>query len=387
MSRGSTWSQIAERVIHDAWSGLRTTPKLLETPMAVSAEHRVLVEHGEYGTLLDDESKFHSVDLPPSFTRWGGCTWHVLRNAYVVGDQGHLFKQSGECVRICPSLRRLDPGKIRRPMSLLAQRVSGPVFHLTGRDHENHGHFVMQHLPRLMAARAVLEQQGIKPLILVATGHEAWQGRYLAALGFGADHVLPCRKGTMSIEELHYVPMLWNEGALGPPHLYQQMQKCLREYAGVDESAPLTGRPIFVSREDAPTRRLTNEQEIIEICRRQFGEIDVMHLPKVPFMEQIRRFAASPLIIGPQGQGMTNIGFCRRARMLILEAGQSPFDRGWACDYRDFGHMTGNSALRLLSGLPWPNDGDWLFPAAEFEQQLQRVVSLGLHRHRDPVLK
>lgn len=383
----SSLTQITERVVHDAWSSLQDVPLMLGDPAVVSEEPVTLVESGACQVILDDESEYYGLALPPSITRWGGATWHLLPDAFVVGDQGHVFRSTGEFVSICPSLRRLDPAKIRHPMRLLAQRLRGPVFHLTGRDHENHGHYVMQHLPRLMAAKPLLQARGISPHILTANGHERWQGRYLAALGFDAEHVLPCRKGTLSIEELHYVPMLWNEGPLGPPHLYRQMQDCLRKHAGVNESTLLCGNPIFVSREDAPTRRLSNEAQIIDICRRQFGQIEVMHLPKVPFIEQIRRFAASPLIIGPQGQGMTNIGFCRHARMLILEAGQSPLDRGWACDYRDFACMTDNSALRLFSGLPWPDDGDWEFPVTEFERQLQRVVKLGLHLHRPAVLK
>jgi capsular polysaccharide biosynthesis protein len=244
----------------------------------------------------------------------------------------------------------------------------------------------MQHLPRLMAARPWLESRGVSPVILVPPGHEKWQGRYLSTLGSLGQRVMPCRTGTVSVDELYYVPMLWDEGFLGPPTLYRQMQSCFRTFAGVVDTAPPSGRPIFVTRRDAPTRRLSNEAEIIDLCRRQLGEIDVMSLREVPFVEQIRRFAATPLVIGPQGQGLTNIIFSRQTRLLILEAGQSADLPGWADVYRDFAHMTDNSALRLLSGGPWPNDGDWEFPAAAFAAQLQRVVALGLHLHRPPVL-
>jgi len=245
----------------------------------------------------------------------------------------------------------------------------------------------MQHLPRLMAARSWLAKLGVQPMIMVPPGHEKWQGRYLSTLGGLEARVVPCRTGTVSVEELYYVPMLWGKGHLGPPELYRQMQACFRSYASVSDTAPPTGKPIFVTRRDAPTRRLSNEDEIIDICHRQFGEIDVMSLREVPFTEQIRRFAAAPLVIGPQGQGLTNIIFSRQTRLLILEAGQSAYDIGWANVYRDFAHMTDNSALRLFSGGPWPDDGDWEFPMAAFAEQLHRLVALGLHHHRPPVLK
>ena len=379
--------KLVERVVHDAYGRLRGVPPMRSDAENIGDETTVIVEAGTAAVTLEDESEFYGVNFPPSITSWTRKHCHTLHDAYVVGDQGHVFQRNGEFVNICPSFQRLDPKKIRRPISWFAQRLRHPVFHLTGRDHENHGHFLMQHLPRLMAARSFLAGKGIRPDILVPTGHEKWQGRYLGTLGYGPDQVIPCRKGTVSAKELYYVPMLWHESPLGPPHLYREMQECFRTFAGVSDTALPTGKPIFVTREDAPTRRLSNEAEIIEICRRQFGEIDVMNLRQVPFVEQIRRFAAAPLVIGPQGQGLTNIIFSRNTRLLILEAGQSACEVGWAQVYRDFAHMAGNSALRLLSGTPWPNDGDWAFAVAAFSEQLQRVVSLGLHHHRAPVLK
>ncbi|HBJ86620.1 MAG TPA: hypothetical protein DDZ88_22735 [Verrucomicrobiales bacterium] len=389
MSRRSS-PQFVERVLHDVWSSVRGSPPILHQ-LGTDAERAdapaVLTEAGSVAVQLDDESEFHGLPLPPSVTHWGRASCHVLRDARVVGDQGNVFTQQGQFVSICPSLRRLDSAKIRRPIPWLARRLCGPVFHLTGRDHENHGHFLMQHLPRLMAARSWLASQGVQPVILVPPGHEKWQGRYLSTLGGLGAHVVPCRTGTVSVEKLYYVPMLWDDGHLGPPAPYRQMQACFRSFAGIADAAPPSGMPIFVTRQDAPTRRLSNEAEIIDICRRQFGDIDVMSLREVPFVEQIRRFAEAPLVIGPQGQGLTNIIFSRQTRLLILEAGQSAHDIGWANVYRDFAHMTDNSALRLLSGGPWPDDGDWEFPTAAFSEQLQRVVALGLHHHRPPVLR
>jgi hypothetical protein len=381
MKRGSL-KHLAERAIHDAHSSLRRPPAMMSAPESAGDERHLLIEEGSASVILDDESLFHGEDLPPSVTRWRKTYCHTFRDAHVVGDQGHVFTREGAFVNLCPSFSRLDPAKIRHPISMLGKRITGPVFHLTGRDHENHGHFLMQHLPRLMAASSFLENNHVSPTILVAPGHEKWQGRYLSTLGSLGAKVVPCRKGTASIEHLIYVPMLWQDGYLGPPIYYQQMQKRFRAFAGVHDTAPPSGRPIFVTRRDAPTRRLSNEREIIEICREKFGEVDVVDLPKIPFVDQIRRFADAPIVIGPQGQGLTNIIFSRQSRLLILEAGQSPITHGWVNAYRDFACMVGNSALRLFSGLPWPDDGDWLFPASEFSRQLDRIISLGLQAHR-----
>ncbi|MFM2167468.1 MAG: hypothetical protein RIS79_1839 [Verrucomicrobiota bacterium] len=377
-----------ERAVHDAFGWLRSAPQILRDPDETGWRKTKLLDAGEAVVVLDDENEFHGIELKPSVTRWTDVFRHVLPGAHVVGDQGHIFSHPQDSfVSLCPSLLRLDVRKIRRPIPLLARKVSLAAFHLTGRDHENHGHFLMQHLPRFMAAMRTLNEEGARPIFLLACGHERWQGNYLKALLGTAQNIVSCYGGTLDVKELHYVPMMWDNGPLGPPFLYQQMQACFRRFAGVDDAAQPSGRPIFVTREDAPTRRLSNEPEILDICRRHLGEVDLISLRNVPFEEQIRRFAAAPIVIGAQGQGLTNIIFSRQARLLILEAGDDPRSTGWAAAYRDFACMTGNSALRLFSGGPWPDDGDWTFPADAFNAQLQRVISLGLHRHRPVVLK
>lgn len=375
-----------DRMLHDASCSIRGIPTCINDANNLGVEQTALLPGGTASVSLDDESEFFKDILPPSVMRWSSVSLYRLNGARVVGDQGSVFTDEGKLLRICPSLKRMDQAKVRRPIPWLARRIRGPVFHLTGRDHENHGHFLMQHLPRLMAARPFLEKQRLQPEILVAPGHEKWQGRYLSALKIDAQRIVPCSTGTVHIDDLLYVPMLWDSGHLGPPDLYAQMQSCFRQLAGVAEGVTPKGRPLFVSRSDAPTRRLSNETEIINICRQLLGEIDVINLREVPLVEQIGRFAEAPLVIGPQGQGLTSIAFAANSRMLILEAGQSPRETGWASTYRDFAHFTGNSALRMLSGEPWPNDGDWEFPPAFFAQQLRRVISLGLHLHRPSVL-
>ncbi len=374
-----------ERMLHDASRSIRGIPDCIENAKTIGLEEEPLLTGGTASVSLDDENKFYQDTLPPSMTRWSSVSLYHLKGARVVGDQGNVFTGEGKLLRICPSLERMDLAKVRKPIPWMAQRMSGPVFHLTGRDHENHGHFLMQHLPRLMAARSFLQKYGLEPKILVAPGHEKWQGRYLSAFDIDARRIVPCSTGTVHVDDLLYVPMIWESGHLGPPDLYRQMQYCFRRLAGVMDDVTPKGRPLFVSRSDAPTRRLSNETEIINICRHLLGEIDVINLREVPIAEQIRRFAEAPLVIGPQGQGLTSIAFAANSRMLILEAGQSPHENGWASTYRDFAHFTGNSALRMLSGQPWPNDGDWVFPPAFFAQQLRRVISLGLHLHRPSV--
>lgn len=375
-----------DRMLHDASCSIRGIPAFIDDAKDLKVEQAPLLQGGTVSVSLEDENQFYGDTLPPSVTRWRSVSLYRLQDARVVGDQGSVFTEEGKLLRICPSLKRMDLAKVRRPIPWLARRMRGSAFHLTGRDHENHGHFLMQHLPRLMAARLFLEKQGLEPEILVAPGHEKWQGRYLSALKIDAQRIVPCSTGTVHIDDLLYVPMLWDSGHLGPPDLYAQMQSCFRHLGGVMEGVTPKGRPLFVSRSDAPTRRLSNETEIINMCRQLLGEIDVINLREVPLIEQIRRFAEAPLVIGPQGQGLTSIAFAANCRMLILEAGQSPRESGWASTYRDFAHFTGNSALRMLSGEPWPNDGDWEFPPAFFAQQLRRVISLGLHLHRPSVL-
>ena len=175
----------------------------------VSLEGRKLAENGRESLVCKLENRFYDREHPVSNTvEYTAVRSYEFKRVNVVGDQGYIFSGSRNLISICDEIKRIKSEKVRRPIRLLSREIREPIFHLTGNNHNNHGHFVLQHLPRLMAARErLLANPRIK--ILLATGHLHWQEFYLERLGFGQDRLLEGTPGTMHCSYLEYIPFLF----------------------------------------------------------------------------------------------------------------------------------------------------------------------------------
>lgn len=72
---------------------------------------------------------------------------------------------------------------------------------------------------------------------------------------------------------------------------------------------------IFISRRDAPSRRITNEDEIFELfLAKGFERYDT---GKMSLFEQIALFSQAEIVVGEHGAGMANILFCKEGTRVI----------------------------------------------------------------------
>jgi len=336
----------------------------------------VLEEAGSVEIDNSCESLFYKKLIPAGFT-WPEASLCILSNAYLTGDQGQVFQADGSLLQICPSLDHLPLKKIRRPISLFAKKIPGTVFHLTGVDHENHGHFLFQHLPRLLAAREnVLLKKEFR--VLVAPGHVNWQLRYLQYFGIQKDQIVEGSTGTVKVEHLAYVPMLYGSSYLCNPDYYRQIHQAFRS-APIPEEASLKGEQhdiIFISRSDAPNRKLTNEAEVIKVCEEVWGKVYVLELSRTPLPEQIRICRSAKIVIGPQGQGLSVLFFMEKALLILLEYGHTLQPLGWCAAYRDVAILTGNRCVRLLSQSLPDSEGNWMYDIPKFQVDAHRLAQL-----------
>jgi len=87
------------------------------------------------------------------------------------------------------------------------------------------------------------------------------------------------------------------------------------------------GRPIYIARLAATARPLGNEAAVAALAESLGYEI--LDPSTLSFADQVRRFAATRVVVGPHGSGLVNAAFCE-AGSLLLElrplnrAGQSP---------------------------------------------------------------
>lgn len=332
-------------------------------------ERRVIVQAGTRSDINSLETRVNGPEAATFDFDWPVVELFRLRNVWLTGDQGQVFLKDGSLFAPWMLPYSLDKLKISRPLKLGATRLKGPVFHLTGRNHDNRGHFMLQHLPRLMAARDYLRSLPDYRL-LVAPGHSRWQARYIAWAGLDPSKIIEGTRGTMQVDDLIFVPNLYGKSSLCPPQFYTELADCAAKYPVKDGP----GRPLFVTRRDAPDKQLLNEERIVKILRSKVGPVDVIRLGEHSLPDQIGMFRAASLVIGPIGQGLCNVLFCRKSLFVMLVPGTTTHQIYSSAHGAQLARMCGNPAISFLSGESVASRGDWAFPEDRFIMLLDRLL-------------
>lgn len=362
------------RRIHDLYANLRSAvhhyPKVESAP-ANSEKVTVipLIEAGSEEVSCELEARFNSQTETSTLIRWPSVNLHRIQDATIVGDQANVFLPDGKWLRVCPSQDSLPLKKVRPPIYLGANRLSMPLFHLSGRDHENHGHFLFQHMPRWLAAQKKIQELEPNFKILIAKGHLKWQSRYLTKTGSGADQMLECGDGTTCCSELYYIPQLRGvHDCLSRPRDYRAMN----EYFHRPQAK--TGPVLFLSRKDAPNRYLINEDEAVGAVEKVFGSCRSIQLSKTPLDEQIDLISAAPVVVGPLGQALATSLFARGSVYISLDGHQGA--DSWADAFRDVATICGNRAVSLHAKASLTADGSYVFPVQDLHRMLENVKKL-----------
>ncbi len=306
--------------------------------------------------------------------QWNEVLCWEFTDAYLTGDDCNVFLSANKYLRLCPSLQHHPERKIRKPLQFLPSAISEPCFYLAGRNYENHGHFLLHHLPRLMAAQKFLSDMG-KPKVLLGNRSKRWQERYLASVDFPPTSIVRAGPGTTRVDKLFYAPQMWTNTALAAPEILQRMRAIFLNYGRLSASSENVQVPILISRADAPDRKLLNEREIAAEVERQWGACEILELSRIDFATQIRKFAQAPLIVGALGQGLTNLLVSQGALCLILDTEEQWAESYFSQTFRDLALMHGNLASRLFTGHPIQKREHWSYPLLKFKSELATATA------------
>ena len=298
-----------------------------------------------------------------------------LEHIYITGSEALAFSGPHTLLRLDPSLNDFALRKVRRPISWLARCVDGPVLALGGRGTGNRGHFLCEHLPRVLLAR---ERLGAAfPLkILVTPDHASWQMEYLTRLGEDPDCVIEGSRGTVFCPEVWFVPNLsrTERADLYEPEVYREIARRFKR--GLPPRRK--DRFLFLTRKDTPSRGLLNEDEIFAVLRGSYPDLERVSLAGMSLHDQISLFAEARFVVGPHSQAFRNLLYCEGVLSIQLVPGHRSADNGycvWASNYDRLGSIPGNRCLSLYAGEPY-HGGNWNFPLKPFESAMQRLETL-----------
>lgn len=368
----------ADRVLHDGYASLlrrlgRKVPVCAEIPSFVRVHTLRPAGFCLHDTSL--EAAFHGYSQASVRYEWPDWLAYEIPDAMLAGDQGFVFLPDGRffAPSLYPDHERTGIYKIRRPIKLLSRKLDGTVFHLTGPNHENRGHFMLDHLPRLLVARELLREVGDYQILL--TGHHIrWQREQVRMLGFPEDKIVACEAGTLRVERLVHVRFGSMQSSISPPYALCELRDRAGWYAGIEKSIP-SGPAVFLSRRDAPNRRLLNEDKIFTVAKSLIPSLVDVKLTGMTLKEQVRLFRDSPLFISPLGQASCNIAFSTGSTILNLKHGTVPPDPG-GCVGTFIASATENRGVTVYSGTELGQNFDWTYDESLFRRHLVRFLDI-----------
>jgi len=176
-------------------------------------------------------------------------------------------------------------------------------------------HWLLDALPRL----SVLEQfDSLKSVpLVVPESLTGFQRDSLALAGIPPDRLAGFGGNCWKVDRLFFPQLLSPTGNPAP----MAVSWLRNRFQSSMVAEPTVRKRLYVSRRDAPKRRVLNEDAVIDFLLGRGFEI--VCPGNLSFSEQIALFSQAGIVVGPHGAGMTNMVFAPADATLIEFFGDS----------------------------------------------------------------
>ncbi len=167
-------------------------------------------------------------------------------------------------------------------------------------------HWVAETLTRLEGVEQYERQTGTRPKLIVGPELSSFQEESLALLGYDRDDLVNWRSAYCEVDRL-VVPSMRRE--IDPPNpspfSHRWLREALRETALREVDTTRFSDRIYISRNDAASRRVTNESAVVD--RLETHGFESYTLSSMSVKETIALFAQADFVVGPHGAGLTDL--------------------------------------------------------------------------------
>ncbi len=272
--------------------------------------------------LVDAGVDWHDLEGNAS-ERWGPTspvvrTWPTsvaeVRQGRVWGPNGAVLTRDDALLAeaSCEFISDQRGHSIRRRLWLgpLTHRFAGPVATVAANYGNVYTHWMFDVLPRLELLSLAGWQPDDFETIVVNASRSAFQRESLQRLGV-TRWTEPRSDGRLHVEAGQLVvPSVVGESGIAPPWACDFLR---RTFLSDDPGRPT--RRLYISRADASTRRVVNEEEVIQALE-QFG-FEPITLSGRTVAAQADLFASAELIVAPHGSSLANAVFATAGAALI----------------------------------------------------------------------
>jgi hypothetical protein len=241
--------------------------------------------------------------------------WIVVDNC-VVRD---FLPQNHPLVMYTRTMKQMNPMPVKK--------ISGKVAVITRIDTQYYGHWLRDVLCRLV----LLEQQGIEYDWLYVPCDKNYMKETLCLWGVDMSKIIE-PKGEyehIQADEL-IVPSLTVRikpddtvsfsdhialSAYYPDWIIQELRRKFLPLAAAQASDQTFAKKIFISRQDATHRRMTNEDEVFALFKAKGFER--CFLSQLSFLDQVQLFQQVEVVVGAHGTGFENLIFSQPGTRVI----------------------------------------------------------------------
>jgi capsular polysaccharide biosynthesis protein len=245
------------------------------------------------------------------------ATLYVLRDVVVHAESGVVFHDGCPITETVPAWRRRNIAEFLGGQRFAAGWAAGvtaevdePLIAVWNAPARNYSHWHFDGLAALTMAREAL---GAGPRLLMPKRVASFQASSLGLLPWaGVEGALRAR-GLVRCRTLVWPSTL--AVSTTPTGQAGRAFDAIRAAVAGCDALPAASR-LYVARFDVPDRRaIDNEEEVAEALARRGFEIIVPG--KLPYVEQVQRFAQARVVVGAHGAGLTNAGFAAEDAMLV----------------------------------------------------------------------
>ncbi len=175
---------------------------------------------------------------------------------------------------------------------------------------KNYSEWLLGNLPRLSLIEKFPELKSVR--LIVPRSLKQYQRESLEMAGVSPERLVEFDDGYWQVDKLYFTEL---PSPLGNPSPYAV--EWLRSKFLGNASTPATGvkRLLYVTRRDAPQRRVLNEKEIVDYLK-GIG-FEVICPGDYSFAEQIKMFSEASVVVGPHGAAFANMVFAPAGATLI----------------------------------------------------------------------
>ena len=172
----------------------------------------------------------------------------------------------------------------------------------------NYYHWTIETLPRIRSLERYADERGGYPDLLIPADRPSWMDETIERIDYGG-RVLGWSGAVADVECL-VVPVF--------PDPTPEECRWLRDRMRSDSDGERSpgGSRVFISREDATIRQVTNADEILPVLDKYGFETHV--LTELSVAEQIALFSDADIVVAPHGAGLTNLVYAENIATVEL---------------------------------------------------------------------